>query len=185
MPSSSEGSRVWPPSFWAATWSTEIPAWMFAPSVLSGWTPVRKHDERPGVVAAAVAEGLGVVLGQAGQDQELVLERRERLERRRQREAGSLFLGRPVGHVHAVGDVEEGHPLGAGAVPPGPGGVARAAGRGRHRLEPGQGDGRAQAPQDRPAGELAELVSWSFPRPRVAARTVLDFNLVASGTGRS
>ena len=43
MPSSSEGSRVCLPTSAAATWSTETPTRMSAPSVLSGCMPVRKQ----------------------------------------------------------------------------------------------------------------------------------------------
>ena len=65
MPSSSEGKRVWPPSFWAATWSTETPTRMFGAVGLEGVDAGEEAGERAGVVAGAVALGVGVVLGQA------------------------------------------------------------------------------------------------------------------------
>ena len=48
----------------------------------------QEAGQRAGMVARPVAEGFRIVLGQAGQDEQIVLERRQRLERRRQCEAG-------------------------------------------------------------------------------------------------
>ena len=72
-------------------------------------TPGQKAGHGAGVIATAVAECPRRVQGQPAQDEEVVLDRLERLEDRRQLKCRARRLRCPAWHVDAVGDVEEGH----------------------------------------------------------------------------
>ena len=113
---------------------------MFAPSVLSGCDAGQEAGERAGVVAAAVAEGGGIVLRQAAQDQQVFLEGTSGSRMDGKSKLGP-FLRASRRHVRAVGDVDEGHALRErrAAVPAG------RSGGGSHRLQPRKRDRRAQA----------------------------------------
>ena len=129
-----------------------------------------ERGEPPRMIAGPVAQGLAPVLGQAGQDGDVALERLERFQDVGERLQGPLGGGGPVPHVGAVGDVDEGHPPGAPAVGrQGPSG-------GPHRLQPGQGDRRPQAAEGRPPRNLPGLAHGVPSVGRSA---------VACGTGRS
>ncbi len=109
--------------------------------------PGQEAGERPGVVAPTVAVGKSAVLGQAGEDQEVVLEGGERLEDLGQDQVRAGGLGRPVGHVDAVGNIKERHPVRRARRSAGHGGRDQ----GPHRFEPRQGHRGAQASEDRPS----------------------------------
>ena len=73
----------------------------------------QERGQGAGVVAGAVAVGPGLVGRQAGEDEQVVLDRRRAARGSRgSSTVGALGLRRPVGHVDAVGDVEEGHAVG-------------------------------------------------------------------------
>src|SRR5262249_23126457 len=107
---------------------------------------------RPRVVAAAVAVGPPLVAGEAAEHEQVVLERGQRLEERRQGETGPLARRRPTAQDRAVGHVDERHSArylrtdrtGTGDV------RGKCSRRGGHGLEPRQGDDRTDAPQDPP-----------------------------------
>ena len=120
----------------------------------------QKAGHGAGVVAPAVAEGPRRVQGQAAQDEEVVLDRAQRFEDRRQLEAGAERSRRPVGHVDAVGDVEERHAQ-RRALRDRP--MPARSDRGPHRFQPGQCDRHAQASQDRPPRDLSRI-SHGLPR---------------------
>ena len=98
--------------------------------------PGEEAGQRSGVVAPLVPHRRRVLLGQSAQDEQFSAERFQRLERRGQAEPRAGLRGRPVGHVHAVGDVEEGHPPGDRGAPASspretPGTIASSQGRAR------------------------------------------------------
>ena len=76
---------------------------MSAPSVFAGWHAGEERGERAGVVAGAVAVGLALSCGQAGEDEQLVLDRGQRLEDGGQLEAGPLGLGVQSGMCMPLG----------------------------------------------------------------------------------
>ena len=118
---------------------------MLAPSVLRGCVAGQEAGQRAGVVSAAVAEGERAVLRQSGQYEEIVLERPSASRVGEKANRAPTSAGRPIRHVHPVGDVEERHALRRPADRPGP----RPTGDRDHGFQPGQGDRRAQASQDR------------------------------------
>ena len=75
-PARARGTGCALPIFCAATWSTETPARMLAPSVLSGWTPVRKQASDRAWSPPPSPWAKPFVLGQAAEDEQVVLERR-------------------------------------------------------------------------------------------------------------
>ncbi len=109
MASSSDGSRVWSPSCWAATWSAERPAWKFGPGGLPRLAPVRNA---PLARAWSPAPSpLGRALSQV---RPLKTSMSLRCAASGSRHGGSVEVRpfrrrRPVGHVRAVGDVDERH----------------------------------------------------------------------------
>ena len=118
-------------------------------------------SERTGVVAAAVAVGAGLVRREAGEDGEIAAIRRDGLKDRGQL-GGQIALGlrRPVHHVLAVGDVEEGHAVGRGLAG---GGVAGGPARHRpHRFEPREREGRAETFECGAAGERGDFHVHNF-----------------------
>ena len=94
------------------------------------------------VIARAVEQRAPGVVGEVAHQQDVVLERLERLQRLR-KHAEPAFVARvPVPHVDAVRHVDERHAHGRLAA-------LRARERGRHRVEERQGNGGAQAAQKR------------------------------------
>ncbi len=76
--------------------------------------PVRKQESDRAWSPPPSPSASALCWARPGEDQQIVPERLQGLESRRQRESGPFFLGPPVGHVHAVGNVEESHPPGLG-----------------------------------------------------------------------
>ena len=95
---------------------------------------------RSGVVAGAVAEGVGVGVGEVAEDGEAVLHRLERRKGLGHAIQRSGPLGEPRGAVDAVGQEHEGESARRVA-----GCADRAETAWRHRLEPGQREGGAKA----------------------------------------
>ena len=117
------------------------------PGRLAGLGAGEKCRQGPGMVAGAVAVGLGLLLRQVRVDRELPRHPAERLEGRGEIEAGPDLLRCPILHVDPVGDIQEGNAarglLGGlasdGTPPRRPGDRA-----GRdHRFEERKGHGRA------------------------------------------
>ena len=65
------------------------------------------HRRRARMIAGAVAEGVGLQMRQAAEDVDLVAHAGERLQHRRQLEAGAGRRRRPLVLDDAVGDVDE------------------------------------------------------------------------------
>ena len=66
--------------------------------------PVKKAGQRAGVVAGPVAQGFRIMLGQSGQDEQIVLERRERLQASRGvRSSRPVSLGIQSGRCTPLG----------------------------------------------------------------------------------
>ena len=84
MPSSREGKRDRWPIRSAAAWSADMPTRMLAPSVLRGWRAGEKGRHGTGMIAGPIAVGVGLVAHQPADHHELVLQRRQRTQRRRQ-----------------------------------------------------------------------------------------------------
>ena len=149
MASSSDASTVSVPRTRAAIWSIDVPARMSGPSVFFGWTPVRNvaaaRTWSP-VPLAGQRERRGV--GEAAYDEQPVLERGERLQRHRQIAQGSLDGRCPLVHDHAVGHVAGEQP-GRGPRR----GAADGGERRHHAVEQRQRQRRADAAQERPAGQ--------------------------------
>ena len=123
--------------------------------------PRQEAAERPRVVARSVAEGGAILLRQATEDDQLILESRQRLEGGGQLEARPDGLGHPGGEVDAIGYVEEGHPQWGRRARAGGGGTR---GRGRHCLQPGEGDRGAEtfqyrSPRDFPGSRHGVILS--------------------------
>ena len=136
---------------------------------------VRRGGAR--VVAGAVAERHAVLLRQAGEHEHVVLVRGQRLEHRRQLEARAGALRRPAGHRHAVGHVREDQAL-------------RAAGRcglgerRRHGVEHRQGDGRAEAAQERASRQVRAGDDHGAVTPAGAARRIWNGKLFTISSTR-
>ena len=149
----------------AATWSIETPARMLAPSVLSGCVPVRKQASERAWSPPSSPIGDAFCCARPLRTSRSSRNGSSGRSVGGRREPGPGLGGRPVGHVDAVGHVEERDPPGdrRACRRPWPRDAT-----GRHRLEPGQGHGRAQPAQDRPPREpdrpLLHDVS-SCPRP--------------------
>ena len=79
------------------------------PAGLARMTTRQETGHGARVVAAAVAERPRRIERQPADDQKVVLDGLERLEDRRQIEFVSLGAGRPIRHVHAIGNVQKGH----------------------------------------------------------------------------
>ena len=125
----------------AAIWSIETP-FSTTLSDFFTWTPVRYDPGRARVIAAAVAERLRLMTGEARDDDQLIPERRERRERRREREVAAHALGQPVLVDDAVGmvdDAEAAHGLRRRLHLRGE--------RRHHRVQQRQGHGRAHSAQ--------------------------------------
>ena len=110
----------------------------------------------PGVVAGPVAVRTGLVVRQTADDLEILLERFHRLEDVRQFIIGSDGLRRPVLHVRAVRNVNEGHAAREGSV-----GFGCACGQQfrwrQHGFKHWQGNNCSQPFQEGP--------SWNLPGP--------------------
>ena len=108
--------------------------------------PVQPRRAGPRVLAVAVPERLGLPVGEAGHHREAVAVRGQRLQDGGQLEPRPGLGRRPLLHHRAVGDVDEPQPADGARRGPGLGREG-----GHHGVEQGQGDGGAQAPQERPA----------------------------------
>ena len=138
--------------------------------------PGQEAGQRSCVVAPLVAHRRSVLLRQSAQHQQVLAERLERAECRWQAESRAGLRGRPVGHVDAVGDVEERDPPGdlrAGAASP-----ARAAAGPSPRARAGPWPSPSRAGRrDAITGPVACSQRVLLFPPR--------FNSGASGTDRS
>ena len=136
-PTSSDGSGVSWPMCCAAIWSTVMPpcgSWL-----LRGCT----HDSQvPGTSACTGAALAGLVV-EAADDGQLLLERLERLEDRRQLEVRALGRRRPLLHDRAVREVDEAH-----ARLRRRGGLRQRGARRNHRVQQRQADRDARAAQN-------------------------------------
>ena len=144
---------------------------------------MRRGEEAGGgarMVAAAIAERVGVVVHQAGDHEHLIAERLQRLERAGDLEGLARGLGRPVVHHDAVGHVDERRSdRGLGSL----------AGRGKggnHGVQHGQRDGRAHASQKRapfevfPCDEHSGSISFA-QRPTFLERNAVDYTQYQAG----
>ena len=158
------------PTFSAATWSTETPTWMSAPSVFERLDAGQEGGERPGVVAGAVAVGRGrSSWARPVRTSRSSLNGGQRLEDLGQLEVRALGLRasrRPCGRRWGRRRTPSARGL-AGRPTRRPGD-----GRG-HRLQPGQGEA-VPRPRRTVRREIGRswLIGRSLRRP-------------ASGTGRS
>ena len=128
------------------------------------------------MVAGPIAIGAGFVMSQTAEDEQIVFDRRERFEDHRQIEVRAECGWRPIGHVRAVGDVNEGHPLerASGRF----GGFGESGDAGHHGFEHRQGHSGAEPFQKRPSRQLPVT-----PRVRTLdlAHALIDrFQLLAS-----
>ncbi len=89
-----------------------MPALMSAPAVFFGVTTGEISRRGAGVVAAAVAQRVGLLVRQAGEEREILLEVLERLEDHRQLVILAEGRGRPILHVLALRDIDERQALG-------------------------------------------------------------------------
>ena len=115
----------------------------------AGVRPGQEAGGGAGVVPAAGAQGVGVVVHQVGEDERVVAERLQGLEDGGELEVLPLRGGRPARHDHAVGDVDETQARGRLRFRvPGP-----PEGR-HHRVEKRKPDEGTRAPQEGSARQM-------------------------------
>ncbi len=146
-----------------------------APAPLPGVHAAQPRRGRPRVVAVAVAERVGLPVGEAAQHEQPVVHRREGAEGRRQGEPGPGGGGHELLLDHPVGDVDEAQPGGRTRR-----GVRERGRRRHHGVEERQGHGGPHAAEKRPTGQRElrnghDFLSWkgvllTMPRTMDAKR---------------
>ena len=125
---------------------------------------MRKVAERAGVIAAAVAQGQGVVLLKPGDQGEILAEGREGFECDRELIIGPEAGGGEVGDIDAVGRVDHSHASRECRSRVTRGG-GRTADRRQHGVKHGRRHGDAESTQKCPTSNFPRSGHNFLPRP--------------------